>query len=62
MQKCDNCCFAENYKSKLQTLQNLLDKFPPYHGEGWNYTKIEVEDWLKIARDTITKEQQNRYT
>jgi hypothetical protein len=61
MQKCENCPFAENYKSKLQNLQTLLGGFPPYHGASFNYTKQEVEEWLEKAKAEVGKELNSRY-
>lgn len=34
-------------------LRDLLDKFPPYHGPGYNYTKAEVDAWLEKARSLL---------
>lgn len=50
MKRCEDCAYAMHYQSKVIDLQMLLDKFPPYHGEGYNYTKQEVEDWLAKTR------------
>lgn len=36
---------------------SLLGQFPPYHGQSFNYTKQEVEDWLEKARSTFMLKQ-----
>ncbi len=61
MEKCDKCAYAENYKAKLQALETLLGKFPPYHGASWNYDKGEVEAWLQEARSAVEKAKNSRY-
>lgn len=54
--KCSECNYEMHYQYKLQELDRMLDKFPPYHGPGWNYTKDEVENWLDDARTMLRKE------
>lgn len=49
---CRNCMQRQSDRDDLLT---LLDKFPPYHGPGHNYTKDEVEDWLTMAKETLKK-------
>ncbi len=45
---------AEAFKMQREAdrdkILTLLGQFPPYHGEGHNYTKQEVEAWLAKAR------------
>ena len=43
-------CYKEQRKADRQMFLSVLDKFPPYHGVGHNYTKQEVEAWLAKAR------------
>jgi outer membrane protein W len=39
----------------LDIFITLLGKFPPYHGQGYNYTKDEVEDWLSETKSVLMK-------
>lgn len=45
--------YENNYQAKLQRIKDLLDQFPNYHGEGYNYTKAEVEAWLEKVRKAV---------
>lgn len=36
-----------------QKFADLLNQFPNYHGPGYNYTKEEVESWLKKAHALV---------
>jgi hypothetical protein len=45
-----NDCLKMQREVDREKFATLLNSFPPYHGESWNYTKQEVEDWLAKAK------------
>jgi hypothetical protein len=58
---CDGCthfkqpddCLKMQRQADKDKIANLLLSFPPYHGEGFNYTKQEVEAYLDRVRSFL---------